>query len=541
MEVETGNSDVAIIGMGPRGLGALEALASSLAKSGTRLGIDIFDPEEKLGAGPNFRPDESPLCLLNIPVRAVDIDPHDPSLCEVDFASFLNLPHDSDHYPARAHLGAYLEMRFDELSSSEVLHLRHIATEIETLEQDASGWWLQSRGGRYGPYREVLLTPGQPQSEPDPQLSTWQDHAAATGKDLLPAYPARDLLSAAHQWQGKNIAIRGLGLSTHDVLRMLTTGVGGRFEDGSYIPSGAEPARILPFSLNGHPAFPKPDGAAQDALYDPTEAETEIFEAALREAVGKSSDDALRIATAPLVAPVQRILSALSGDGDAEHWLAAERQEPGSLETDGPTETLRHGIAMAEGRQPPTPGYAAGQVWRKWQNALRRGFNSPPFSPATAETIIGFDEALKRYSYGPPVESSRELLILVEAGLVHLWAADDPDIETTTDGWSLTENGGTVTVSAMIDAVLPSPDISIITQPLLRSLIDDGLVRPVRDGLGAQIESDGQLVGRDGNTRDGLCLLGRMALGSIIAVDSIHDCFGDATRRWANGVVSRIG
>jgi len=39
----------------------------------------------------------------------------------------------------------------------------------------------------------------------------------------------------------------------------------------------------------------------------------------------------------------------------------------------------------------------------------------------------------------------------------------------------------------------------------------------------------------------GLCLLGRLALGSVVAADSLHDCFGEASHRWAEGVVDRLG
>ena len=43
----------------------------------------------------------------------------------------------------------------------------------------------------------------------------------------------------------------------------------------------------------------------------------------------------------------------------------------------------------------------------------------------------------------------------------------------------------------------------------------------------------------DGRPAPGLAVLGRMASGSVIAVDSIHDCFGAAAERWAEGVAAR--
>ncbi|WP_458792850.1 FAD/NAD(P)-binding protein [Yoonia sp. MH D7] len=75
MTRHTKDRRIAIVGFGPRGLGALEALGTASTQKLTKITIDIFDPQHHLGAGPNFAPDQSPLSLLNIPVRALDIDP----------------------------------------------------------------------------------------------------------------------------------------------------------------------------------------------------------------------------------------------------------------------------------------------------------------------------------------------------------------------------------------------------------------------------------------------------------------------------------
>ena len=64
---------IAVIGLGPRGVGALEALAAVAETRGLRLSVDVFDPFPAPGAGPNFDPDESPLCRLNIPMRDIDL------------------------------------------------------------------------------------------------------------------------------------------------------------------------------------------------------------------------------------------------------------------------------------------------------------------------------------------------------------------------------------------------------------------------------------------------------------------------------------
>ncbi|WP_323767124.1 FAD/NAD(P)-binding protein [Marinovum sp.] len=530
---------IAVIGMGPRGLGALEALATRWPETAGVLGVDVFEADAVPGAGPNFDPDETPLCLLNTPLRDIDIPP--PAFSHVgSFDMRLDAPADPDSFPTRAEIGRYLQERFEDLSAFARFDLRLIPARVERLQAGDSGWELVGDRGSHGPYAAVLLATGQPPVAADDQWARWQGHVARGMGELAQAYPAKQLIAAAEGWQGRTVAIRGMGLSAFDVLRALTVAQGGAFFDGQYLPSGREPARILPFSLDGMPPYPKPETGALDARFAAKVAETRIFDAAMAEASQSTPYTARRLINAALITPVTRILREAGEEEEAARvadWLEAEWDAPGSQETTGPVDTLRHGIAMAEGATVPSIGYAVGQVWRRWQNHLRAGFN--PVSPPgeTSELIVGFDEGLKRYSYGPPIGSAREWLALADAGLVDMRLAIDPAFALSETGWEMTCGAEEAQVDVMIDAVLPDPDISIVTAPLIRSLRDAGVMVPVAEGLGAQTLSDGALVGAEGAAQEGLCLLGRLALGSVIAADSLHDCLGAAADRWAEGVI----
>ncbi len=521
MTEQSGARRIAIIGMGPRGLGAAEALAARVPDAR----VDVFDPVQPWGAGPNFSPDESELCLLNLPIRAVRIDGG-------AFGDWLGAE-DDEAFPPRADLGRFFAARFEELAArlKPVMH----AAKVEALEHGDEGWWLQA-GGAHGPFDEVLLTQGQPQSAPDDQLAEWKAHAEEHDLPLRPAYPGEALRKAAEGWAGQVVGVRGLGLSTLDVMRLLTLGQGGRFEDGEYLASGREPARIVPFSLDGHAPAPKPVDAEVDARFDPLEAETEAFVAGLAEAVGMAAEAALERVCATLEAPVAR----LAGVREAEvrDWLAQERDRPGSQETREAIEALVSHMAMARGAAPDV-GYALGQLWRKWQDELRQGFNPARMAPETAAALLHFDDGLKRFSYGPPLRSAEELLALIRAGMVDLRAVDHPDIRLVEDGWVLDGDAATLKAAAMVDAVLPSPALAPVTDPALVGLRDAGWLHAVAEGLGAATAADGQALTRDGRPAPGLAVLGRMASGSVIAVDSIHDCFGAAADRWAEGVARR--
>ncbi|TMV15121.1 FAD/NAD(P)-binding protein [Arenibacterium halophilum] len=529
---------VAVIGFGPRGLGAVEALAGLADSTGARVHLDIFDTSDAPGAGPNFDPKETPLCLLNVPVRDVDL-PH-PIGSFANFSDWLAPENHPDRFPTRSELGRYFIARRDHLCDTLPSGLTIAFHDCDVSHiAPADGRWQVSAGEHAtGRYDEVLVTVGQPATQPDDQLAKWQEHAADTGAELAQVYPARDLMQRAETWAGKTVGLRGLGLSTLDALRVLTFGQGGDWRDDRYVPSGREPGLIVPFSLDGQPPAPKPATVQVDAQFDPTDAETEGFRHALDTASNEGADAILANVCEALIAPAARISGA--HPDKVAHWLECERNAPGSQETRAPLDALRAGLDGATGRAAPSVGYAVGHVWRKWQNDLRKLFNPAKCLPDTAEALIGFDEGLKRYSYGPPVSAARELLALCEAGLVTLAAADDPDIACTEHGWTLHgDSSAALRIDAMVDTVLPSPKLKAVTGDPVQDLHDAGLLSSVPGVGGTRTAADAQVMRSDGSPVSGLCLLGRLALGSVIAVDSIHDCFGAASHRWAEGVQGR--
>ncbi|MCX7567101.1 FAD/NAD(P)-binding protein [Sulfitobacter sp. F26169L] len=540
---EVGNlSKIAVVGVGPRGLGALEALVEQCQDYECSVAVDVFDPYAFPGAGPNFSPDESPQCLLNIPIR--DIAFRAPSFSNCDgFAGWLGTSPDPDSFPSRADLGRYLQARYEKVLAQNTVCIKRLSRSVDRIRPCAGGWQLDVEGCRRGPYHEVLLTLGQPKTEPDEQFAEWQDHAERVDACLTNAYPAKHLVEQAEGWSENTVAIRGLGLSVFDVIRALTTAQGGRFHDHGYSASGREPERIMAFSLTGKPPFPKPETGRIDALFDPLQSETEAFSQALDEAIESGPQTAAELINAVLAPVVGRLMQSLGvtvATKDITQWLETEWDSPDSYETEGPVETLRIGIELAEGSRAPTIGFSIGQVWRKWQNVFRSKFNPAEVDAGTAGAIVGFDDGLKRYSYGPPVSSAREMLALINAGILDLSFAADPEIRLTDTGWLLKKEGETASASVMIDSVQPSPDLSKIVDLLLRDLISQGLVHPVSEGLGAMTDADGRLLTKQGDPLAGLCFLGRLALGSVVAVDSLDNCFGEDASRWAKGVLNRL-
>lgn len=535
---------VAFIGMGPRGLGALEALVECCLEQGKAVELSLFNDRDLCGSGPNFAPDQTDLGMLNTPVRDLQIPPSLDLPCSgfQDWLKCRGQP-DEDHFATRAELGQYLQDRFQDVvaRAKSNLTLTYHQAHVTSLEFDNGSWRVSTPNDTFWPFDEVLLVAGQPKTKTDKQWASWIDHATNSDAWCLRAYPDRQFFEVSNDFAGRNVGIRGLGLSTFDVLRYLTLGQGGRFEDGVYQRSGREPDRIFAFSLNGQPPFPKPIDAAHDQRFDLTKPEKDGFCDAIQGAVDLSAGNALERICAALVTPAKRIgaeMGAGYSTAQIQEWLQIECRSPGDQETQAPFETLMQGIAMAEGLSPPTVGYVIGQIWRKVQNELRIGFNSARKSPESAQAIVAFDEGLKRYSYGPPLGSARELAALIKGNLVSLSVVDDPSITLVENGWRLFE-GDEALVSIMVDAVLPPPSLAKITDPVFQHLRSQNRLDEMYEGSGAMVLPDGQVVNGDNEVSQGLCLLGRLALGSVIAVDSIHDCFGASTLRWAEGVLRR--
>ncbi|MBQ2259751.1 MAG: FAD/NAD(P)-binding protein [Loktanella sp.] len=510
---------IAIVGFGPRGLAAAEyALAGN-----TDLKIDIFDPCKEPAAGPNFRPDEPPECLLNLPLHAVDLPPSagGEAVSFHDFIAQASGPSpDPDLYAPRHMLGRYLSARFSRLRDCYPHALTHHAKLVTDAWCDRQGWRLTTADATLGPFDALLLAPGQPISRPDEQLTRWQHFAASRGLDLMPAYPGRALVKAANNWGGKTVAIRGLGLSAFDVVAMLTLGMGGRVTNGRYEPSGHEPKLIVPFSRDGLPPMPKPC-MAEEPRYalDPQERAQNL--ARMRDALDGNPADARQVIAAAMTRPATRIAGQ-----DADAWLAIEVDPDADHPTIHPVDFLRHAISMAEGRSAPSVEYTVGQIWRELQSDLRVLFHEADGNPATRAAIIAIDNGLKRVTYGPPLTSARLMLALVEAGLVQLSLADGPDIELCDKGWTLDAD---VTAQVMIDAVLPGPKLAQLDDPLIGSLLRQGHLRE-NPATGA-IQ-----LGRGGKAGQRLSVLGRLGEGASIATDSIHDCFGVHTRAWAKNL-----
>ena len=184
-------------------------LLDALPNDGVNLQVHVYDPMRWTGAGPNYNPDQSDVCILNIPARSVDYAP--PEFMTSCIKLFLEWPggrYQSEDYPARSDIGRYLHYRFKTLKAEvrDRIAIEQSHLMITGIHQDNRAWWLFSDDRKLGPYDEVLLSQGQPATSSDPQMAKWEDHTAKHDLSLLPAYPVNALLDAAEGWSDKTVA-----------------------------------------------------------------------------------------------------------------------------------------------------------------------------------------------------------------------------------------------------------------------------------------------------------------------------------------------
>jgi hypothetical protein len=192
---------------------------------------------------------------------------------------------------------------------------------------------------------------------------------------------------------------------------------------------------------------------------------------------------------------------------------------------------------MATATSDITLDYCIGQVWRHCQSTIYAALSHSKISDDTLTKMIAVDESMKRYAFGPPVESLQQLKALHTAGVLDLRFLNNPDIKCDTSGWRLSNGTDTLNFSVMIDAVLDAPKIKAVNSPLLMSLLGDGLLKSVHDDFGVATTPDAFVV-NELDAEVPIAMLGRLAKGTVIGVDAILECFGKRPEAWARAAVS---
>ncbi|MCX7543371.1 FAD/NAD(P)-binding protein [Corynebacterium sp. P5848] len=341
---------------------------------------------------------------------------------------------------------------------------------------------------------------------------------------IRPGNPADQPLDRVEP--GATVLVRGLGMGFFDAMILLTAGRGGRFVDDPaarsglrYLPSGREP-RIVAASGRGYPLFPKseyhtlpprmPHRRLREVVRELSPGDTPIdFGEQVWPAVARDAHEAyyralhrvhrdLAMDPAELVGlidhtPVADIPRALVGRIPAHPVFdpVAEADPLAARGIIGPLSPEEFTTAVADGLTADITHAAAGRDSARkeglWSIASARktvsvlGANGR-YTPDSRRGRYAWMMALGRLAgSGPPAFRTRELLALIDAGVVSFLGAH-PTVGVTDGGYRMHSptTDRAATARTLLDARLPAPDVRTTAEPLMRDLLQRGRIRVFR-------------------------------------------------------------
>lgn len=447
---------VAIIGLGPKGLYCLERLCAEFAARPLEEGlvVHVFD---RANCSPIYDTTQPDHILVNVAVGEIDLwDADDPPPAAGRGPSFLEWygePLTGNEYLPRSVVGRYLcdslQRILDHVPSGMTV-VRHHEEVI-----DIDGDRLLPSGVR--PHK-ILLATGH------------QQHAAI--------YPVTEAMRAVPA--GSRVAMLGIGLTFIDAVLELTEGRGGRFEGGTYVRSGSEPAVIFPYSRTGLPMTPKPD--ALPAERRQLRFVTEEALAALR---SRGQVDFER----DVVPLIDRELGGFD-------WRAAINPV-----VDDVTRYMEEAIASAKREVTPI------SLWYEMRIAINGVLRFGGFTPESHRLLIDYYfPRFKRVVFGPPVINAEKILALTKGGIIDFRYSRARRIDD---------------VDVHIDARFPKTDITSDPTPLYRNLCGRGTIRPFRNGdyvPGAIDMTPGTqcVISADGTVNETIAVIGIPTEGNFV-------------------------
>lgn len=571
-----GIMDLAIVGCGPRGLSALESVYTQAALKNkiSLLQTTIFDQTNQLGNGPIYDLEQPNSNWLNVSERGLTIPGRAPIIYKElniplfpsyqEWRGYNEIEDKTDYFPLRSVLGQYLNERFNSIAKVLVENnlLKIISERVIAIDYQKKKFIIntENNGSYYSD--EAVLTIGHQPTSFDEQIEDWTTQVQnKKGLTLLQnPYPVEEVIKATNN--ENSIGLRGFGLAMIDVVRAITEGKGGNFKtvDKStrkmvYQPSRTNPIKIVPFSLDGLPMTPKPLNKRVDNWFIPSKEELDTFSNNLQIAIKKVKDLTKGRFVIKAIAPIivrkflnlkdqayTHELSSKELSDIVNTWLENKNFKHRLIVSKdmNAQKSLEKYIGMATGQSKISLDYCIGQVWRHCQPIMYKELSFTELDENIIVELIKRDERLKRYSYGPPVDSLQQLLALVGEGTLNLDFVDNPEITVSNFGWVFKKNNKTITTKIMVDTVLDSPKLMKVESPIIKSLLNDSLVEPVHNELAITTHKNALVQLTDEKQQIPLAILGRLAKGTLIGVDAILECFGIRSKLWAKGVISRI-
>lgn len=543
---------VAIVGLGPKGTYALDALAGALEGSTSvrAVHVDAFEPSPSPGAGPVYDPAQPPYLRMNFTSRRIDMWRRPAAggrrgrrRSFIEWVGETGIAADADGYAPRADVGRYLveglSQLLDELPPA--LSVRVVPEAVSRIVRaEPDGWHVDSRsvdGHARKSYDEVLIATGHGCTWEGALGGPWR-HAAT----LVPsAFPVDVSLSVARVPGGSVVAMRGFGLTLIDAVLALTEGRGGGFAPATargflrWVDPGLPCTRIFPYSRTGLPSLAKPDAgrfAAMDAMLDRA-----------RNELAAASEVTLDRLIGVLAGAAGTMCQVERPGGMREPWSERARDTLDRFVHDRlphaehpPYEMLARSVAVAVGDAPVDVECALGHAWRGVYPAIVSTMSHGGLDLAERPAFGRLARGMERLAFGPSRLNAAKLVALVDAGWVDLSHVAGGAIREDDQGTLLAGPEGHARVEVVVDCVLPPPG-ALAAGPV-GTLLRQGHVRLIAGGRGLDVTPGAACLGRDGRPVPGLSAIGRPTEDSVIGNDTLSRELHTGPELWARRIAA---
>ncbi len=604
--------NIVIIGAGPRGTYALRRLSLQLARTPPKrpVVIHVIEKSGNFGGGCVHDPNQPEYLLLNTIAAQITALGDDDEVGRASAArrtlhGFLQergLPFSEIDYPGRCHHGQYLASIFDWTEKTlppGVVLKRHPVTAVDIDPTDGLKIILEDDG--FLEADEILLANGHSRVRVNPgskedQWIQFADQCRHEGRNISyvhDVYPIPE--KTAHIGGGENVYVIGMGLTAIDIVRAFSIGRGGTFQRGEYIKNGREPMVILGSRL-GIPycarAFSQRKNQYHAALFtyeavnkiksskERLDFQEDLFPLFWQEVEYVFYSTMLGEHFCSLYAGCEtdaqrrRLIEEAVSEERRLHWESLEnpmaemqrQQQQGhplfdSLEsyTAFVLNLIREDVAEAEKGNLTSPlKCAIDSVFRDCRDVLRSAVNFGGLTAKSHKYLISvFDRVNNRIAVGPPIESTRQLLLLAEKGYVSF---SGPNPKLTIDekeGCFIVDSpdvkGSQRKVQHVLNGRIHGVNIKHDTSPLVQNLLKKGMIRTyINESEGFQFELGGMdvtedlhIISRDGHPHPHICAAGISTEGKIWfnAADARPDVNSTAISQlsgWARGVAERL-
>lgn len=605
---------IALVGAGPRGTYCFRRLVLHLTRHPLKcpVHIHIVEKSGNFGGGGIHSVTQPDYLLLNtigsqITAFGDDDDQARAAAARRTLHGYLldqGIPIGPNDYPSWAQHGRYLAEMMDwteaHLPPGITVH-RHSATAIDIESGPMSGQQLVLDNGVSIPADEVILLTGHAKNRivPGSGAAAWASFAEKQqtkghGTSYVHlVYPINE--KTRHVKPKDSVYVIGMGLTAVDVVKTFTVGRGGKFENERYIPSGEEPritlgSRLgLPYSARVHnqktdqynaKIFTPERVLKLKAQKPKVDFERDLLPLILREMdvvyyttlkgerMGDqfwkcASDEERKRWIAVNVAPEDRFswqdlenpfrnIEAATPPG--QPWFSSTAAYARFV-----LEYIRRDIQEAEKGNATSPlKTAVDSVLRDLRDTLRLVVDRGGLTARSHQYLDkAFNRVNNRIAVGPPVSSTRELLLLARAGLVS-FSGPSPTLsmdENTGEFFVKSDlvAGSGQSVTHVLNGRIHSVDNKNDSSVLVQNLFQRGMIRVFvnKDETGTyelgglDVTDDFNVIGKDGRPLSHVCAIGIPVEGKFWfnAVDARPDVNSNAIvhlSRWLEKAVSRL-